>query len=158
MELSRALKRIADPLTRLAKSLRQAMDEKSATLEPFTRARLEAAARGLDRRAKLVLPAWMRMLETLETGEISDDFTDWFEIGRDDGRDSDIGFERHWIDPTVPLAVGDIGARPWRADHIRHLARCRRRRPGLAERRSPHRRAASGAAAAPRLVRLAVPL
>jgi ATP-dependent DNA helicase DinG len=103
-ELSRALKRIADPLTRLAKFLRQAMDEKSATLEPYTRARLEAAARGLDRRAKLVLPAWLRMLEALETGEISDDFTDWFEISREDGRDSDIGFERHWIDPTIPLA------------------------------------------------------
>ncbi|MEO7053715.1 MAG: ATP-dependent DNA helicase, partial [Rhizomicrobium sp.] len=103
-ELSRALKRIADPLARLSKLLRQAMDEKSATLEPYTRARLEAAARGLDRRAKLVLPTWMRMLENLETGEISDDFTDWFEISREEGRDSDIGFERHWIDPTIPLA------------------------------------------------------
>jgi len=104
-ELSRALKRIADPLTRLSKLLRQAMDEKSATLEPYTRARLEAAARGLDRRAKLILPAWIRMLESLETGEINDDFTDWFEISREDGRDADVGFERHWIDPTVPLAA-----------------------------------------------------
>lgn len=104
-ELSRALKRIADPLIRLSKLLRQAMDEKSATLEPYTRARLESAARGLDRRAKLILPAWIRMLESLETGEISDDFTDWFEISREDGRDADVGFERHWIDPTVPLAA-----------------------------------------------------
>ena len=105
MELARALKRIAEPLARLSKLLRQAMDEKNATLEPYTRARLEAAARGLDRRARLVLPAWMRMLETLETGEISDDFTDWFEISREEGRDADIGFERHWVDPTVPLAA-----------------------------------------------------
>ena len=105
MELSRALKRIADPLARLSKLLRQAMDDKSATLEPYTKARLDAAARGLDRRAKLILPAWIRMLESLETGEISDDFTDWFEISREDGRDADIGFERHWIDPTVPLAA-----------------------------------------------------
>ena len=45
------------------------------------------------------------MLETLETGEISDDFTDWFEISREEGRDADIGFERHWVDPTVPLAA-----------------------------------------------------
>jgi len=104
-ELSRALKRIAEPLARLAKLLRQAMDEKSATLEPYTRARLEAAARGLDRRARLVLPAWTQMLDTLETGEISDDFTDWFEISRDEGRDADIGLERHWVDPTVPLAA-----------------------------------------------------
>jgi ATP-dependent DNA helicase DinG len=81
------------------------MDEKSATLEPYTKARLEAAARGLDRRAKLILPAWIRMLESLETGEVSDDFTDWFEISREDGRDADVGFERHWVDPTVPLAA-----------------------------------------------------
>jgi ATP-dependent DNA helicase DinG len=104
MELSRALSRIEAPLAKLARLLRQKMDEKSATVEPFTKARLEAAARGLDRRAKLVLPAWRQMLETLQTGEISDDFTDWFEIAREDGRDFDIGFERHWVDPTVPLA------------------------------------------------------
>ncbi len=73
IELTRALKRIAEPLARLAKLLRQAMDEKSATLEPYTRARLEAAARGLDRRARLVLPAWIQMLETLESGEITDE-------------------------------------------------------------------------------------
>jgi ATP-dependent DNA helicase DinG len=104
-ELSRALKRIAEPLAKLARLLRKKMDEKSATLEPYTRARLEAAARGVERRAKLVLPAWVRMLETLESGEISEDFTDWFEIAREDGRDTDVGFERHWVDPTVPLAA-----------------------------------------------------
>ena len=104
MELSRALKRIADPLTRLAKLLRQKMDDKTAELEPYTRARLEAAARGLDRRAKLVLPAWRGMLENLENGEISDDFTDWFEIAVLEGRDYDVGFKRHWVDPTIPLA------------------------------------------------------
>jgi ATP-dependent DNA helicase DinG len=44
------------------------------------------------------------MLEVLETGEIEDEFVAWFEIKRDDGRDSDVGLERHWIDPTIPLA------------------------------------------------------
>jgi ATP-dependent DNA helicase DinG len=103
-DLSRALARIAEPLTKLAKLLRQKMDDKTAELEPYTRARLEAAARGLDRRAKLVLPAWRGMLENLENGEISDAFTDWFEIAMLEGRDYDVGFERHWVDPTVPLA------------------------------------------------------
>ena len=105
IELSRALKRVIAPLRQLAKLLRQKMDDKTATLEPYTKARLEAAARGLDRRAKLVLPAWISMLEGLQTGEISADFTDWFEITREDGRDGDVGFERHWVDPTVPLAA-----------------------------------------------------
>ena len=104
-ELSRALKRIAEPLLKLSRLLRKQIDDKSATLEPYTRARLEAAARGLDRRARLVLPAWAGMLETLQNGELPDDFTDWFEIAREDGRDRDVGLERHWVDPTVPLAA-----------------------------------------------------
>ena len=35
----------------------------------------------------------------------ADEFVDWFEIVREDGRDSDVGLERHWIDPTKPLAA-----------------------------------------------------
>ena len=103
--LSRGLKRIADPLTRLAHLLRKKMNDKTATLEPYTKARLDAAARGLDRRAKAILPAWIQMLDTLENGEIADDFVDWFEILREDGRDSDVGMKRHWIDPTKPFSA-----------------------------------------------------
>jgi ATP-dependent DNA helicase DinG len=103
--LARGLKRIADPLANLARLLRKKMDDKTATLEPYTKARLDAAARGLDRRAKAILPAWIQMLDTLENGEIADEFVDWFEIVREDGRDADVGLERHWIDPTKPLST-----------------------------------------------------
>ncbi len=103
--LSRGLKRIAEPLTQLARCLRKKMNDKTATLEPYTKARLDAAARGLERRAKAVLPAWIQMLDTLEQGEIADEFVDWFAIAREDGRDADVGLERHWIDPTTPLAA-----------------------------------------------------
>jgi ATP-dependent DNA helicase DinG len=103
--LSRALKRIADPLTRLAGRLRKKMNDKTADLEPYTKARLDAAARGLDRRAKAVLPAWIQMLDALADGEIADEFVDWFAITREEGRDADVGLERHWIDPTKPLAA-----------------------------------------------------
>ena len=103
-ELSRGLKRIADPLAKLARLLRKKMDDKTATLEPYTKARLSAAARGVDRRAKIILPAWIQMLDALESGEVVEEFVDWFELTREDGRDADIGLERHWVDPTVPLA------------------------------------------------------
>jgi ATP-dependent DNA helicase DinG len=103
--LLRGLKRIGEPLARLARLLRKKMNDKAATLEPYTRARLEAAARGLDRRAKAILPAWIQMLETLAQGELPDEFVDWFEISREDGRDVDVGLHRHWIDPTKPLAA-----------------------------------------------------
>ena len=46
----------------------------------------------------------MTMVQQL-SHELPLEFTDWFEIARDDGRDRDVGFERHWVDPTVPLAA-----------------------------------------------------
>jgi len=103
--LARGLKRLCAPLTHLAAHLRKAMNDKTATLEPYTKARLDAAARGLERRARAILPAWIAMLETLENGEVPTEFVDWLEIMREDGRDSDVGLARHWIDPTVPLAA-----------------------------------------------------
>jgi ATP-dependent DNA helicase DinG len=102
--LSSALHRLIAPLLRLAQSLRKQLDERASELETSERTRLEAAARGLERRAKLILPAWAAMLDTLETGERRDEFAEWFEIVREDGRDLDIGLRRHWIDPTIPLS------------------------------------------------------
>ncbi|MBV9991774.1 MAG: ATP-dependent DNA helicase [Alphaproteobacteria bacterium] len=103
-QLGAALKRLAGPLLRLAYHLRKQLDDKSRELETYHRARIEAAARGLERRAKIVLPAWIAMLDQLETGEIRDEFVDWFQLEREDGRDVDVGLERHWVDPTIPLA------------------------------------------------------
>ena len=99
------LKRLAAPLLRLAYHLRKQLDDKTKELETFQRARIDAVRRGLERRAKIILPAWMQMLDTLDTGEINDEFVDWFALERDDGRDLDVGLERHWVDPTIPLAA-----------------------------------------------------
>jgi ATP-dependent DNA helicase DinG len=81
------------------------LTDEAADLETYQRARIEAAARGLERRAKIILPAWIQMLDALETGERRAEFVDWFEIEREDGRDADVGLWRHWIDPTIPLAA-----------------------------------------------------
>ncbi len=102
-ELAGALRRLAEPLQRLARELRRQMDAMAVEIEPATRQRLEAAARGLERRGRLILPAWIGMLEDLANGERKDEFIDWFEILREDGRDRDIGLRRHWVDPTVPF-------------------------------------------------------
>jgi ATP-dependent DNA helicase DinG len=102
--LSVALQRIAAPLLKLARALRKKLNEEAEDLETYQRARIEAAARGLERRAKIILPAWIAMLDALETGERREEFVDWFEIEREDGRDWDVGLWRHWIDPTIPLA------------------------------------------------------
>ena len=102
-ELSRGLKRLAAPLVRLAAVLRKQLDALSEDLETYSRARIEAAARGLVWRGRFVVPAWISMLDDLD-GARSEDFVDWFEIAREDGRDVDVGLERHWVDPTIPLA------------------------------------------------------
>ncbi len=102
-ELCECLKAIARPLLALAGCLRKKMDVDAKVLESAERVRLEAAARGLDRRAKQLLPAWIAMLDSLDRGT-EREFVDWFEIGRDDGRDEDVALRRHWIDPTIPLS------------------------------------------------------
>ena len=102
--LAIGLKRIAAPLMTLAGRLRHRLDAEAGKLDGATRARLEAAARGIERRARLVLPTWISMLDALDTGECNKEFVDWFEIAREDGRDFDVSLKRHWIDPTIPLS------------------------------------------------------
>jgi ATP-dependent DNA helicase DinG len=104
-KLSIGLRRLSVPLLRLAQILRKQLTDKAKELETYQRARIEAAARGLERRARVIVPAWIAMLDALDTGERREEFIDWFEIEREDGRDRDVGLWRHWIDPTIPLAT-----------------------------------------------------
>lgn len=98
------LARLSQPLLSLAYRLRKKITEQAKELETWQRARIEAAARGLEKRARIIVPEWIAMLSSLENGDRREEFVDWFEIEREDGRDHDIGLWRHWIDPTIPLA------------------------------------------------------
>ena len=98
------LARLSQPLLSLAYRLRKKITEQAKELETYQRARIEAAARGLEKRARIIVPEWIAMLSSLENGDRREEFVDWFEIEREDGRDYDIGLWRHWIDPTIPLA------------------------------------------------------
>src|SRR4029077_5452381 len=104
-ELRESLSAIAQPMLALLSGLRRMLDAEAGELASRERARLEGAARGLDRRAKQLLPAWIAMLHSLEEARgPGREFVDWFEIERDDGRDIDVGLRRHWIDPTIPFS------------------------------------------------------
>ena len=103
--LGHSLARLIAPLARLAAALRRRLDTEAAELDSNLRVRLEAAARGIERRGRLLIPAWRDMLAALEEDEREEpQFADWFEISRDDARDADVGLKRHWIDPTIPFA------------------------------------------------------
>ncbi len=101
--LATALGRIEDPLKTLAQRLRAKLADDATKLDSATRLRIEAAVRGLERRAMLDLGGWRRMLDELES-EPSADFVDWLAIERVDGQPVDIGMHRHFVDPTKPFA------------------------------------------------------
>lgn len=104
-QLNHWLGQISGPLGRVAAHLHMRLDKEASELETGTRVRIEAAVRGLERRAHMLIPAWRAMLAALEEEpREGSEFSDWFEIGRDDARDSDVGLKRHWIDPTIPFA------------------------------------------------------
>jgi ATP-dependent DNA helicase DinG len=103
--LDHGLARLIGPLVRVALALRARLSKEAAELDETLSVRLEAAARGVERRARLLIPSWRAMLASLEDAkDASSEFADWFEIARDDGRDIDVGLKRHWIDPTIPFA------------------------------------------------------
>ncbi len=104
-ELDHALTRLAVPLQRLAGQLRSKLDDDAAKLETVQKSRIEAAARGLERRTQLVIPAWRDMLAAVEHEQTKQtEFALWYEIQRESGRDIDVGLHRRWIDPTIPFA------------------------------------------------------
>ena len=101
---ARALAEIEAPLLALARHLEDILDEEAETLPPHERGRIEGALRGLDRRARMTLPAWRSMLRAIdEDSEDDPDFVDWFESTYAFGRVVDAAYRRHWVDPTEPL-------------------------------------------------------
>jgi ATP-dependent DNA helicase DinG len=100
--LGKALDALLKPMRLLAQRLAARLVDEAETLDTATRQRIEAIGRGLKRRANMEIAAWRDMLACL--GKPTPvEFTDWFGVERIDGRDFDIGFYRHWVDPTVPF-------------------------------------------------------
>lgn len=103
-EAAAAIAKIEAPLLALARHLEDVLDQEAATLGPSERARIEGALRGLDRRARMTLPAWRSMLRAIDEDSDDDpDFVDWFEATFLYGRVVDAACRRHWVDPTEPL-------------------------------------------------------
>ena len=99
-----ALAAVEAPLLALARRLEQILDDQASELPPSDRARIEGALRGLDRRARMMLPAWRVMLRAIdEDAEDDPDFVDWFDAVYAYGRVIDVACRRHWVDPTEPL-------------------------------------------------------
>lgn len=106
-----AVAALLEPLRALARHLEQRLEEEGSDLDTGSRVRIDAVARGLVRRAGIV-QAWQGMLADLLAGPppagqgegAAHPFVDLFALERDGGREVDIGYRRHWIDPSLPFA------------------------------------------------------
>lgn len=101
--LDEALAQLEAPLAALRKRLLAKLDQESEALDSETRRRIDGAARSLEKRALLPLGAWRGMLASLAE-ETPPAYVDWFAVERSEGREIDVGFRRHWLDPGEPLA------------------------------------------------------
>lgn len=104
--LKNALKKLQRPMQELAKIFRAKLQaDTEGLLDTDTRKRLESVSASILRRSDMTLSAWISMLQTLEDSASPEEFVDWMEIERFEGKAVDIGLYRHWIDPMKPFAA-----------------------------------------------------
>jgi ATP-dependent DNA helicase DinG len=102
--LGDALQALVRPLTELARTLEKKLIDEADELDAAIRGRIEAVTRSLRKRIEFGITPWRNMLTDIG-GETPDPYVDWFSVARRGGRDSDVGFHRHWIDPTEPFTT-----------------------------------------------------
>ena len=98
-----ALAQLSQPMAALATRLEDIIEDQPDWLDAALRARLEGAAGGLAFRLQM-LRAWQALLARAG-GPADPDFVDWIFVDRSDAREYDIGLQRHWLDPSRPLAT-----------------------------------------------------
>src|SRR5262249_60333357 len=147
--------RPAAALRRLSRSLRRPLEDAENPPEPGMRQRLEAAVRGLERRADMQLAAWSGLLRDLAEPP-GPDTVEWLALDRIDNTETDVAVNRNWVDPGKPFALavaqpahglvvtsatltdGEAhAALAWRAAEAAAGARAPPRRPGRARPGSP---------------------
>ncbi|MDX5361431.1 MAG: ATP-dependent DNA helicase, partial [Alphaproteobacteria bacterium] len=102
--LAAVLDDLAGNLRALSGALRARLTNEADTLDTAERTRLAAAARGLDRRAKVMLPTWISMLRGIDA-DPPEGAVDWVSVDPVGGRALDVALRRHLLDPMAPFAV-----------------------------------------------------
>lgn len=97
------VKSLEEKVRHLIRLIEKYMNDNAADIETADKQRYVAVLRSLKKTAAEPLAVWRIMLEQLDL-KTPADFVDWLEITRTDGFDADVGYHRHWIDPTFPFA------------------------------------------------------
>lgn len=102
-DLGVALGELVSPLKALRARLMRKLDQETDQLDSAERARIEATCRSIKLREEIIEAGWCGMLKSLDEAPPAA-FVDWFSIDRMQGRETDVGMHRHWVDPTAPFA------------------------------------------------------
>lgn len=97
------VKLLEEKVRLLVRLIEKYINDNAADIETADKQRYAAVLRSLKKTAAEPLAVWRIMLEQLNV-KTPPDFVDWLEITRTDGFDADVGYHRHWIDPTFPFA------------------------------------------------------
>jgi ATP-dependent DNA helicase DinG len=97
-----AIEALVRPLTLLAQRMEALLEDPPDWLDGQARARIEGALSSLCWRRD-TLRAWLALVARIG-GPADPAFIDWLSVDRIDGREIDVGLNRRWLDPTVPLA------------------------------------------------------
>jgi len=100
--LAESLDRLSRALMRLAALLRKQLEDPENQPEPTTRQRLDAATRGIERRAGIQLGAWSALLRELGEPAMPES-VEWLALDRFEGKEIDIALNRNWVDPGIPF-------------------------------------------------------
>jgi ATP-dependent DNA helicase DinG len=104
IRLAAGFDRLAAALRRLSAALRRQLEDPDNPPEPGLRQRLEAAVRGLERRADMQLASWSALLRDLAEPP-GPDTVEWLALDRSDNAETDVAVNRNWIDPGKPFAL-----------------------------------------------------
>jgi ATP-dependent DNA helicase DinG len=102
IRLAEALHRLTTALGRLAALLRKQLEDPENPPDPTTRQRLDAAIRGIERRADIQLGAWSQLLRDLAE-PAQPETVEWLALDRFEGNETDIALNRNWVDPGIPF-------------------------------------------------------
>ena len=101
--LAEGLDRLAAALMWVVAVLRKQIEDPENPPDPTIRQRLDAAIRGVERRAAIQLGSWSALLRAI--GEpATPESVEWLALDRFEGNETDVSLNRNWVDPGIPFA------------------------------------------------------
>jgi len=92
------LQDLREPISTLIKLLRKKINDEADELDTETRERINFTINSLTYRSETLISGWISMLDSLKNAA-PDELVDWLELTRNEGKETDVGLYRRYVDP-----------------------------------------------------------